>query len=291
MVALVGCTDKACIKVLQAELSGKGVVVDDKKTVRILYMEDDPGLARILQKAMQRLGYGVDIAVNGEVGLAMVDENSYDIVMVDYNMPLCGGIDVLRILSSREKYPPVIMVTGNGNEKIAVDALKLGATDYIVKDVDMGYLELLPLVVEQVIQKQQLLTERAQMLAEVEESEARYRKLVELSPDGIVICARGRFEFINPAAAKLLGAPGSDELLGMAMIDFVHPDFREIFKAQLRQLEEDGYNVPWIEERFIRFDMADIDVEVSGVPFTFHGQPAVQIIFRDITERDRKSVV
>ena len=259
--------------------------MSDTKSVRILYMEDDAGLARILQKSMQRLGYVIDLAANGEEGLAMVDGTEYDTVLVDYNMPVCGGMDVLRTLAAREKYPPVIMVTGNGNEKVAVEALKLGATDYLVKDVDMGYLELLPLVVDQVLQKQQLINEREQMLAAMQESEGRYRKLVELSPDGIVICSHGRFVFINPAGVTLLGAPGAQDLLGMSIIDFVHPDFRDIFKAQMRQLEDSGHNVPWIEERFIRFDMADIDVEVSGVPFTFRGEPAVQIIFRDITER------
>ncbi|ABQ24272.1 response regulator receiver modulated diguanylate cyclase with PAS/PAC sensor [Geotalea uraniireducens Rf4] len=264
---------------------GEGAIVVDTKSVRILYMEDDAGLARILQKTMQRLGYIIDLAGNGEEGLAMAERREYDTVLVDYNMPVCGGIDVLRILTARQKHPPVIMVTGNGNEKVAVEALKLGATDYIVKDVDMGYLELLPLVIGQVLQKQHLINEREQMLAAMQESEGRYRKLVELSPDGIVICARGRFVFINPAGVTLLGAPGPKELLGMAMIDFVHPDYRDIFKAQMRQLEDNGYNVPWIEERFIRFDMADIDVEVSGVPFTFRGEAAVQIIFRDITER------
>lgn len=262
-----------------------GAVDGKADGARILYMEDDAGLARLLQRTLQRLGYVIDLAENGELGLAMSEKVEYDVILVDYNMPLCGGIDVLRILTAREKHPPVIMVTGSGNEKVAVEALKLGATDYIVKDVEMGYLELLPLIIDQVLQKQQLVAERQQMLTAIHESEWRYRKLVELSPDGIVICSAGKFVFINPAGVNLLGAPEAKDLLGMSMLDFVHPEFKEIFKAQLRQMEDSGYNVPWIEERFIRFDMADIDVEVSGVPFTFNGEPAVQIIFRDITER------
>ncbi|WP_243372744.1 diguanylate cyclase [Geotalea sp. SG265] len=263
----------------------KGTVAGEDRRARILYMEDDAGLARILQKTLQRLGHSVDLAGDGEQGLAIVATGNYDVVLVDYNMPVCSGMEVLKLLNDREKHPAVIMVTGNGNEKIAVEALKLGASDYIVKDVEMGYLELLPLVIDQVMQKQQLVAERQQMIAAMHESEWRYRKLVELSPDGIVVCSKGKFSFINPAGIALLGAPGEEHLLGMPMIDFVHPDFKQIFIAQLRNMEESGYNVPWIEERFVRFDMADIDVEVSGVPFTFNGEPAVQIIFRDITER------
>lgn len=259
--------------------------MSEANQARILYMEDDAGLARLLQKTLQRSGHLVDLAENGEQGLAMMKAAPYDVILADYHMPVCGGLEVLRILMSWDKHPPVIMVTGNGNEKIAVEALKLGATDYIVKDMEMSYLELLPLVLEQVLQKQQLMAERDQMLSAVHDSEARYRKLVELSPDGIVICTQGKFVFINPAGVTLLGAPKAQDLLGMSMIDFVHPDFQDIFRAQMRQLETAGFSVPWIEERFIRFDMAEIDVEVTGVPFTYDGNPAVQIIFRDITER------
>ena len=76
------------------------------------------------------------------------------------------------------------MVTGNGNEDVAVESLKLGASDYIVKDVEMKYLELLPVVIEQVISKQRLIRERQQMLEQLRESEERYRRLVELSRTG-----------------------------------------------------------------------------------------------------------
>lgn len=152
-------------------MSGEG------KSVRILYMEDDAGLARLLQKRLQRQCYSVEIARNGDDGLAKLEQAPYDIVLVDYSMPSCDGIDVLRFLAERKTSPPIIMITGRGNEKIAVEALQLGASDYIVKDVEMGYLELLPVVIDQVLQKQQLIREREQMLKAVQESEDRYRKL------------------------------------------------------------------------------------------------------------------
>lgn len=149
----------------------------EPRTVHVLYMEDDAGMARLLQMSLQRQGYVVDIAGNGEEGLRMADQSHYDIVLVDYNMPMFGGIEVLRMLKGRKDFPPIIMVTGNGNEKIAVEALKNGASDYIVKDVDMGYLELLPMVIEKALHKRQLLKEREEMYFAVKESEERYRKL------------------------------------------------------------------------------------------------------------------
>ncbi|GLI38941.1 response regulator [Geobacter hydrogenophilus] len=149
----------------------------ENKSVRVLYMEDDAGLARLLQRKLQRQSFSVEIARNGDDGLATLEKSPFDVVLLDYSMPSCDGIDVLRIMAECKTSPPVIMLTGRGNEKIAVEALHLGASDYIVKDVDMGYLELLPVVINQVLQKQQLIREREQMLKTLQESEDRYRRL------------------------------------------------------------------------------------------------------------------
>jgi PAS domain S-box-containing protein len=129
----------------------------ESRSVRILYMEDDPGLARLFQRRLRRAGYAVDIASDGKEGLALYDQGSYDVVAVDQTMPVHSGLEVISILASRGPLPPTIMVTGTGSEQIAVEAMKLGANDYVVKDVDGGYLDLLPTVIERVLQRQQLL--------------------------------------------------------------------------------------------------------------------------------------
>jgi len=252
---------------------------------RILYMEDDPGLSVLLQKNLQRRGFIVDTAANGEDGLKMLETRRYDVLLVDYNMPFFGGIDVIRALTDRKLPVPVIMVTGEGNETIAVEALKLGAADYIVKDLELRYLDLLPAVIDQVLYKQQLIREHDRMQQAVCESEERYRRLVELSPDGIAVHIEGRFVFINPAGARLLGAERPDRLIGMPVFDIVHPDFRDIERARVQQLEAQAGTAPWLEEKFVRLDGAAIDVEVTAVNFTQNGKPAIQTIFKDITER------
>ena len=147
--------------------------------IRILYMEDDPGLARLTQKRLGRAGYIVDIARDGQEGLTMYVAGSYDVVAVDQNMPVHDGLEVIRILASRGPLPPTIMVTGTGNEQIAVEAMKLGARDYVVKDVDGGYLDLLPTVIEQVLQQQRLVEERRQALEALRESEERLSQIVQ----------------------------------------------------------------------------------------------------------------
>ncbi len=130
--------------------------------LHILYLEDDPALARLFQKKLERLGYVVDLASDGKQGLAMYAAGSYDIVAVDHTMPVYDGLEVMRQMAAHGPLPPVIMITGTGNEEVAVAAMKLGAQDYVVKDVDGGYLELLPTVIQRVLHQQQLVEEKAQ---------------------------------------------------------------------------------------------------------------------------------
>ncbi|MBC8492163.1 MAG: diguanylate cyclase [Chloroflexi bacterium] len=136
--------------------------MSESKPIRILYMEDDPGLARPFKKGLEQAGYVVDIARDGEEGLTMYVAGSYDVVAVDQNMPVYTGLEVINIMASQGSLPPMIMVTGTGSERIAVEAMKLGAGDYLVKDVDGGYLDLLPTVIEQVLQQWRLVEEKQQ---------------------------------------------------------------------------------------------------------------------------------
>jgi signal transduction histidine kinase len=129
---------------------------------RVLCMEDDAGLARLLQRRLERTGYQVDLASDGEEGLAAYDADVHDIIVIDQVMPVRTGLDVMRALAERGPLPPIIMVTGTGNERIAVEAMKLGAGDYLVKDVDGGYLELLPTVIDQVLEQRRLAEEKRQ---------------------------------------------------------------------------------------------------------------------------------
>jgi len=123
-------------------------------------MEDDAGLARLLQKRLEREGHIVDVARDGREGLSMYAMASYDVVAVDQNMPVYDGLEVIRQLASRGPLPPLVMVTGTGNEQVAVEAMKMGAHDYIVKDLEGGYLDLLPAVIQQVIRQHRLAEEK-----------------------------------------------------------------------------------------------------------------------------------
>jgi len=127
-------------------------------------------------------------------------------------------------------------------------------------------------------------TRRKEAEDRLRESEARYRRLVHLSPDAIMVHSEGKLVFANVAAARLLGADTPEMLVGMSALDIVHPDYHDVVAKRMRQ-EEEGTAVALLEERFIRLDGALLDVEVAGIPFNYQGRPAGQIVVRDITSR------
>jgi diguanylate cyclase (GGDEF)-like protein/PAS domain S-box-containing protein len=127
-------------------------------------------------------------------------------------------------------------------------------------------------------------TERQRAEQLLRESEERYRSLVELSPDAIMLHADRRFIFLNRAAVELLGAESADDLIGTPVIERVHPDSRPIVSARLHTLDE-GEDVPMVEEKFLRLDGSVVEVQVAAIGFLFNGRPAVQVVARDVSER------
>jgi|GEM_PF-1061238 len=131
------------------------------------------------------------------------------------------------------------------------------------------------------------ISERKHVEEALRESEDRYRRLVELSPNGVSLHSEGKIVFVNTAGAKLLGAASPEDLVGRPFLDFVHYDFHEIVKTRVRECIEQDKAMPLIEEKFIRLDGSVIDVEVATVPTTFQGKHAIQVVARDITQRKR----
>ncbi|HEY3039309.1 MAG TPA: PAS domain S-box protein [Pyrinomonadaceae bacterium] len=128
-----------------------------------------------------------------------------------------------------------------------------------------------------------------QKVAEIalRESEERYRRLVELSPEAIIVHCEGRFVYVNPAALRLWGASCPEDLLGKSLFDVVHPDSRDIVTRQIREVEELGSSTPLNEQKHIKLNGEVIDVEVTGMPFLFRGRAAMQAVVRDVTDRRR----
>ena len=130
------------------------------------------------------------------------------------------------------------------------------------------------------------ITEQKANEEQLRDSEERYRSLVEVAPDMIFVHQDGKIIFMNPAGAKMMRAPNAEMFVGMAVLDLVHPDFREAVRDRMRRTAS-GQRVPMMEQRIRRLDGTYVDAEVSATGFVYQGRPAVQVVVRDITARLR----
>ncbi|HKQ26217.1 MAG TPA: PAS domain S-box protein [Burkholderiales bacterium] len=131
------------------------------------------------------------------------------------------------------------------------------------------------------------ITERKRAALSIAEMQARYRQLVELSPDAIHIHQDGKLVFVNSACVRLFGATSPEQLIGRPLLDFIHPEQRKKVQARMRVQYEEQRVIPGMEQKALRLDGSIVDVEIKSAPFTFEGRPAIQTVVRDITERKR----
>ena len=121
----------------------------------------------------------------------------------------------------------------------------------------------------------------------MQESEERYRSLVELSPEAVVVHSEGKIIYINKSGEKIFGASDPGEMIGKPIKDLVHPDYWERVSERVKQVLEKKEPTPLQELIFNRLNGVSINVETAGVPITFSGKIASLTIVRDISERKR----
>ena len=119
--------------------------------------------------------------------------------------------------------------------------------------------------------------------ASLRDSEERYRLLVELSPEAIVVYSDSRLVYVNNAGLRLLGASRPEQLLGRPLLDFVHPDCHDtVWRSQ-----SESHAGALTQQKYVRLDGQVIDVESVSTPIVFEGKSAGQVMARDITARKR----
>lgn len=131
------------------------------------------------------------------------------------------------------------------------------------------------------------ITEFKEVEEAIKASEEKFRLVVESAPDAIFIQINGKFSYLNPSACNLFGITSQEQLLGSSVIDRFHPDFRDIVKKRINNLNEDHISVELIEEVMLTFDNTPVDVEVSAVPFFYQNSHGALVFLRDITDRKK----
>jgi PAS domain S-box-containing protein len=116
-------------------------------------------------------------------------------------------------------------------------------------------------------------------------SESKFRLLVENAPDAIFVQTRSQFAYLNTAATALFGATNATELIGKSVMNRYHPDFHDIIRQRIQQVNQERKPAPPIEQVYVRMDGSHLKVEVNSIPFIFNGENGALVFVRDITER------
>ena len=143
----------------------------------LLYIEDDEGLARLVDRGLTRHGFKVLHAASGIEGIDRLQHGGIDVIALDQYMPGLDGLETLERIMAIPNAPPVVFVTAAQDSNTAVTALKAGAADYLVKDVQGDFIPLLQVAIDGALRQAQIQKARDDAEAEVHASRDRYAAL------------------------------------------------------------------------------------------------------------------
>lgn len=198
------------------------IVIDDEKTIR-------DGCEIILREA----DYEVELAEDGKAGLEKVESDKFDIAIVDLKMPGVSGIEFIEIINRKKIEIVPIVITGYASISSAVEAMKMGAYDYLSKPFAPDELLYIVHRAEETVRlrklKQHLLEERAKSLKDIAFEKGRLKTILESIADGIIVTDReGRIVLTNPALRTLLSSENPESDLTAALIEKIGESLKSI---------------------------------------------------------------
>lgn len=144
---------------------------------RLLYIDDDAGLRRLTERGLEREGYEVETAADGDAGIARLAQGGFDVIALDHYMPGMDGLETLAKMRTMPEVPPVVFVTAAEESRIAVSAMKAGAADYVIKDVRGDFIPLLKVACDAAINGARLRKAKDDAEQAVRESRDRFEAL------------------------------------------------------------------------------------------------------------------
>ena len=251
----------------------------------ILIVEDDPGTCELEAQRLKPLGLEIRRAETAEETIAILKAKTPELMLLDYSLPGANALELLkRIRDNSLTTPPFLIVTGRGDETVAVESMKSGASDYIIKNSD--FLENLLPAAMKALDKAALLAELEAAHAALRDSEARQRALFENANVAIFIAdARtAKILDVNNQAVALTGRT-REELIGMDRA-LLHPrEEAGYYDRQFREHVESGHASS--DSVVLKKDGTRIQVQISATVLNIGGRTVIQGLFEDITERKR----
>ncbi|MBI5191463.1 MAG: PAS domain S-box protein [Nitrospirae bacterium] len=255
------------------------------RTLRILHLEDDPLDAALVSTRIEAEGLAFEVVhVDDRDGfVGAVEGGRFDLILADYSLPAFDGVSALAIAQEKCPGTPYIFVSGNIGEEYAVECLRKGATDYVLKD---RLSRLAPSILRAVREAEER-AERIRVEKEALELNEKLRGLVDESPVGAVIVQDGRFIYTNRRFREISGY-AEEELLDMRdVFGLLHESGRDELMSAAGRIIGGEAESGRREVRGVRKDGSVVDVELFGSSVKYMGRVAVIVSVVDITERKR----
>jgi len=258
------------------------------KDLKILIVDDVPDDAELvaLQLKQQGMKFSWKHVDNAQKLKNALTDEAWDIVITDYSMPGFDGIEVFRIVNEYDENLPVIMVSGTIGEDVAVEAMKKGVHDYLMKNNLLRLGQAILREIRDAENRRQYKKARAALV----QSEEKFRLLVENAPVGVSIASLdGRFQNVNRAYCDISGY-SKNELLNMSFIDITVEEFKAETLKMIDKLIDGKIEKERMEKQYIRKDGKIIDVIIhTAIKRDEEGKPEYLIgLLQDITETKKE---
>jgi two-component system, cell cycle sensor histidine kinase and response regulator CckA len=256
----------------------------EKTSLKVLYLEDSLKDVEIIRELLIDAGYDLSIKCteNKKEFTSLLRGNNYDIILSDFSVPGFDAFGALQLSNDLRPEIPFICVSGSIGEDIAIDLIKKGAVDYVLKD----RMARLPLAIKRALDE--VKEKQTRHLAEdsLRESEQRFQVLAENSPVGIFQTdAEGSTTYVNPRWCQISGL-SKEEALGNGWFNAVHNDDKEKLSSGWKKAIH-AHNASYAEYRFVRKDGTIAWVIGQAVPEKDEKNKIVGYVgtITDITER------
>ncbi len=253
----------------------------EDSAIRVLVVEDNPGDARfvslLLAEDSDTPFHVTEVATLAQA-VALSPTGLFDVVLTDLGLPDSDGAETVEAILAAWPRTPVVVLTGLADRRIGTMAVQRGCQDYLVKGfADAALLQ----------RTLRYAIERSAAARALRESEERFRTLVDLSPDAILLCNAGEVLFANARAMSTFRAARREDLLGIDPARLFGPSGRRRLSAALKaqKRKEAALEPQRIEGRMLRLDGSSFDGEVSLATISHRERLAAEVIIRDVTER------
>lgn len=249
--------------------------------MRILYIDDDAGVRRLVERLLERREHEVVTAASGERGVELAREGAFDVIAVDHYMPGMDGLDTLAALKKAKVPTPVVYVTGSEESSVAVGALKSGAEDYVVKTPDPDFVDLLERAFISAAATSQLRKEKAAADAALKESNDRLQILLREVNHRVANSLQIVSTMVAMQARLLTDAKGREALQDtQRRIDAIAQVHRRLYSSnEVHSVAMDEYLAALVAELQETWSTPESprSIRLSAEPLRLHTDKAVSL--------------